>query len=121
MKLFLFIAFFFLLSLISYGQRSYVDIFNSHSFPCDSGGTTLEVNICSGEKADFADSLLNKLYKKILKGIDDEIANDNRQLIKLQRLKTKNKESQSNIEVLIKEINYDKRLKQSIIKSRYNG
>jgi uncharacterized protein YecT (DUF1311 family) len=118
MKSFLLIAFSFLLSLSLYGQRSYVDIFNSHSFPCDSEATTLEINICSGQKADFADSLLNKLYKSIVKGIDKEIVNDNKQLTKLQGLKTKNKESESNIGVLIKEINYDKRLKQSIINSQ---
>ena len=118
MKPFSLVAFFFLVGYISYGQRSYVDIFNSHTFPCDSEATTLDINICSGEKFDFADSLLNRLYKNILQGIDKEIASDSKQLTELQKLKIKNKESESNIDVLIKEIDFDKRLKQSIIKSQ---
>jgi uncharacterized protein YecT (DUF1311 family) len=62
-----------LLTAMANAQSSAVDIYTKHHFPCDSGGTTLEVNLCSGEKADFADNLLNKLYKKILNHIDKEI------------------------------------------------
>lgn len=78
----------------------------------------MEVNICSGIKADCADSLLNKLYKKILKGIDKEIADNSKELEKRQKLKTKNKDDQSDIEFLTKEINHSRRLKQRIINSQ---
>lgn len=51
-------------------------IFKSRRFPCDSGYTSYETNICIGEKLHFADSLLNVLVVSNLKEFDDEINRD---------------------------------------------
>jgi hypothetical protein len=48
-------------------QSSVADIYEAHTFPCDSSSGTLEAIMCSGVKAEFVDSLLNRLYKEILK------------------------------------------------------
>ena len=56
----------------SFSQTDIVDKFNGHKFPCDSGTSTLEINICSGIKSEYADSLLNSVYKKIINAINND-------------------------------------------------
>ena len=70
MRLVLTILLVFSVSIYSFGQKNYGEIYNSHIFSCDSGTGTVEMNICSGVKVKFADSLLNKLYKKILTSLN---------------------------------------------------
>jgi uncharacterized protein YecT (DUF1311 family) len=48
-------------------------IFKKHHFACDSGYTQLEMSICSAEKADFVDSLMNSLYRKMIRSLDRKI------------------------------------------------
>ena len=50
-----------------------VYIFNSKKFPCDSGSSTIESNLCIGEKLNFADSLLNEVVKLNIKEFDKQI------------------------------------------------
>lgn len=51
-------------------------IFKSQKFPCDSGYTSYEINLCTREQLHFADSLLNLLVKTKLKQFDYLIAQD---------------------------------------------
>ncbi len=43
---------------------------------CDSLMTQMEMNICSGEKFQIADSILNYYYKKLIKYIDRQYKNE---------------------------------------------
>ena len=51
-------------------------IFKSQKFPCDSGYSSYESNICIGQKLHFADSLLNLLVKSNLREFDALIRQD---------------------------------------------
>jgi uncharacterized protein YecT (DUF1311 family) len=107
---------FYLAPFYSPAQSSVVDVYNAHHFACDSGSGTLETNICSGVKVHFADSLLNRLYKNLLRSIDKEITHHKTTLTKLKtNIKEPNKDD---IDFSIKSINYSQRLKQSIITSQ---
>jgi uncharacterized protein YecT (DUF1311 family) len=97
-------------------QSSVVDVYDAHNFPCDTGSGTVEINICSGAKAEFADSLLNRLYKKILRSIDKEIKVDQIALAKEKTLsKTPDKDE---ISFHTKSIDQNQRLKKAIINSQ---
>lgn len=49
-------------------------IYKSRKFPCDEGaGSSYGYNLCSGERLDFADSLLRETIKYKLKKFDDFI------------------------------------------------
>ena len=113
------IIFFVFLSITyTFGQTDYINDYYSHKFPCDSGSTTLEINICSGIKRDYSDSLLNVVYNKIIKSLNKDIIDNELQLKTEQLKKHTVKEDKEKIEFLIKEISYNKRLKESIIKSQ---
>ncbi|WP_460558038.1 lysozyme inhibitor LprI family protein [Ferruginibacter profundus] len=97
-------------------QSSVVDIYEAHTFPCDTGTGTVEINLCSGTKAEFADSLLNRLYKNILRSIDKEIKADQIALAKEKKLsKTPDKDQ---IYFRTKNIDQNQRLKNAIINSQ---
>lgn len=102
----------------SSAQTSLVDVYNAHTFPCDSAGTTVEINICSGVKLEFADSLLNFAYRKIIKSLNNYIANDKKEIEIEQIKKDTGSESKEYIQSLFKDIDYNQRLKKSIIKSQ---
>ncbi len=57
-------------------------IFNSKKFPCDSGSTSYESNLCIGEKLKFADSLLNELVKNKFLILNKYIKMDKEGIIK---------------------------------------
>lgn len=61
---------------ISIDKTDPIYIFNSKKFPCDSGASTYESNLCSGEKLHFADSLLNEVVKLNIKEFDKYIKQD---------------------------------------------
>jgi len=95
-------------------QSSVVDIYNDHHFPCDSGVTSLEINLCTGEKADFADSLLNKVYYKIIKELDKQIASYSATISP----KTGKKFDSSEIKFAIEQRKLNVRIKQNLVKSQ---
>lgn len=69
---------FFLLVMVFFSntassQKKIADLFDKKIFACDTGFTQLKLNICSGEKAEYADSLLNNLYKKIVRHLNKQI------------------------------------------------
>jgi uncharacterized protein YecT (DUF1311 family) len=103
---------------ISFGQIDLVAKFKAHKFPCDSGVTSLEANICSGVKRDYADSLLNHLYNKIIRSLDKEIREAKKEISAEQSKKDSGTESKENIKFLLKEIERNQRLRISIIKSQ---
>jgi uncharacterized protein YecT (DUF1311 family) len=82
MKTFFLILFVLLVSLSTLGQNDFsgieqndvLKIYLLHIFPCDSSTTTLDINRCSGIRRDFADSLLNDYYHKILISLDNDIS-----------------------------------------------
>jgi uncharacterized protein YecT (DUF1311 family) len=116
MKLFPLFFIFYMLSYSSAAQSSVVDIYEAHTFPCDSIDGNWEANMCSGEKADFADSLLNRLYKEILRSLDKEIAKDQ---VALKRAKANTKTpDKDEIRMRATDIDHNQRLKQSIINSQ---
>jgi hypothetical protein len=92
-----------------YSQNDPVSIFNSHVFPCDSGSTTLEVNFCSGDKFDFVDSLLNGVYKRIIKAIDKDIHDDKRRIIEISSKKDTGSNDKESIRFLKDEIAHNDR------------
>jgi uncharacterized protein YecT (DUF1311 family) len=96
------------------GQESLADVYNNHKFPCDAESTTLAANLCSGIKAEFADSLLNKLYRKILNSIDKEIARHNKSI----KIRPVNKNDSADLRFAVKQKDYYVRMKQSIINSQ---
>ena len=100
----------------SSAQSSLTDVYEAHTFPCDKESTTLEINICSGAKAEFADSLLNKLYRKILKSLDKDILKDK---TILNGKKAGNKQADKDeVSFLLKNIDHNQRLKETIINSQ---
>ena len=113
MKLFLLLSISFL-ATTAIAQSRVVDAYNNHHFPCDSGTSSLEINLCTGEKADFADSLLNKLYHKILKDLDKEIASYSGTVSP----KGGNKLDSSDIKFAIEQRNLNTRIKQNLVKSQ---
>lgn len=60
-----------------------INIFNSKKFPCDSKYGSYEINLCSGEKLHFADSLLNVMVKANLKKFDSEIKRNQEAVLKV--------------------------------------
>lgn len=101
-----------------YSQDDPIAIFNSHVFPCDTNVTTLEANFCSGEKFAFADSLLNNVYKKILKAIDTEIQDNKRSIMETSSKKDSSSKTMTSLKVLREEMAQNDRLKKSIIASQ---
>lgn len=74
------IPFLLLLSLTTFSQKRTADIYKKHRFACDDGLTQLEMNVCSSEKADYADSLLKRLYQKMVRFLDEKIQAETRRL-----------------------------------------
>lgn len=69
---------FFLLAMFcfnftAFSQKHIADLFDKKKFACDTSYSQLELNICSGEKAAYADSLLNLLYSKIIRHLNKQI------------------------------------------------
>ena len=68
--------------------KSFIDkidpvyIYYSHKFSCDSGYTSLEINLCSFEKLNFANSLLNELVNSELNKLDDLIKRNKEEVLK---------------------------------------
>jgi uncharacterized protein YecT (DUF1311 family) len=112
----IFFSFFYI--LIAKGQTDFLADFKSHKFPCDSESTTLEINFCSGVRRDYADSLLNVAYNRIIKSLEKEIFVDQNKLKDEKLKRDSSSESKETIEFLSTEISYNKRLKESIIKSQ---
>jgi uncharacterized protein YecT (DUF1311 family) len=59
-------------------------IYKSRKFPCDSGYTSYESNLCIGDKLNFADSLLNVTVKNNLKEFDYYIQRDKEAVLKVK-------------------------------------
>ncbi len=118
MKLIAFFLFLILANFSSYSQTHTIEKFKSHKFPCDSGGTTLEFNLCTRVKLEYADSLLNAIYRKIIRSINKEIINDEKELKIKQSKKIDSLKNVDTIQFLAKEIDYNKRLKMGIIQSQ---
>jgi len=104
MRLMIFLPLLLFSNNYSSAQSSLVTVYNTHIFSCDKGGSTWETNMCSGEKVDFADSLLNKLYNQILKSLDKEIANDKTNIIKERANKDTSKIDKSIIDSCLKKL-----------------
>jgi uncharacterized protein YecT (DUF1311 family) len=75
-----FILFLFLLSITAFSQKRTADIYKKHRFACDSGLRQIEMNVCSGEKAHFADTLMNRLYQKMVRFLDGKIQAETKRL-----------------------------------------
>lgn len=59
---------------VSIDKNDPIYIYKSRKFPCDEGtGSSYGYNLCSGERLDFADSLLRETVKYRLKKSDDFI------------------------------------------------
>jgi uncharacterized protein YecT (DUF1311 family) len=114
-SVFLFIILF---NSLAFGQTGHLLSYSSHKFPCDSGTTTLDINRCSGIRLDYADSLLNDLYDKIIKSLDKEIVESQNKLKLEQSKKDTAIEHKETIQFLIKDVDYNQRLKESIVKSQ---
>jgi len=96
------------------GQESLVDVYKNHKFPCDSESTNVKINICSGVKTGFVDSLLNNLYNKILRSIDKEISTHNN----AAKQKQTNKNDSAEVRFAMEQRDYYMRIKQSIVNSQ---
>jgi uncharacterized protein YecT (DUF1311 family) len=118
MKLLTCFLFLTLTNFSGYSQSDPIEDFKCHKFPCDSGSTTLEINFCSGAKLEYVDSLLNAIYRKIIKSINKEIVVDEKKLKIKQSIKIDSIKNKDEILFLVNEINYDQRLKTSIIQSQ---
>lgn len=118
MKSFTIILFCISIGTNAIGQIDPLADFQSHKFPCDTGWTTMEINICFGIKFEYADSLLNMVYNKIIKELDSEIKYANNVLQAEQLKKPVSKEIKEQIESYLKDLSYVQRLKESIIKSQ---
>lgn len=118
MRLQILLVLFMTIPVLTFGQWDPIQEFNNRKFPCDTGYTTLEINFCSGYKNQFADSLLNKLYKKILKSIDQDNIETTKEFNKLKLVKKKTSADSTYLETLEKNIDQNKRLKASIISSQ---
>jgi uncharacterized protein YecT (DUF1311 family) len=116
MKSFLLLLLLYCIPIYSPAQSSVADVYEAHTFPCDTGTGTVEINICSGAKAEFADSLLNRLYKKILRSIDKEIASY-QAILKREKANIKDPDK-DNINSTLKIIDQNQRLKNAIINSQ---
>jgi uncharacterized protein YecT (DUF1311 family) len=116
MKFFPLLLLLYCIPFYSPAQSSVVDVYDAHTFPCDTGTGTVEINICSGVKAEFADSLLNRLYKKILRSIDKEIASY-QAILSREKANIKNP-NKDDINSTIKIIDQNQRLKKAIINSQ---
>lgn len=97
------------------GQKSLVDLFEAHRFLCDSGSTSLEINICSGERLHFADSLMALAYKRLLRSVDEEIAGYQNDLKAKRSIVVKAKNDSIQINAFSKEVARLKKYKQSIV------
>jgi hypothetical protein len=50
--------------LFSSAQSSLVKVYNAQAFSCGKGGTTIETNLCSGEKVAFDQTNIFKKHEK---------------------------------------------------------
>ena len=60
-------------------------IYNSHKFPCNLANGSVEINLCTREKLQFVDSLLNQLVKKKISALDNLIKVDKETILKENR------------------------------------
>jgi uncharacterized protein YecT (DUF1311 family) len=108
---------FILLAKSSFAQSDKVAVFNAHKFPCEDNTTTLETNICSGIQFDYADSLLNLVYRRAIKSLDKEIAATEKS-IKTEQAKKETDQNKEDIEFAKKQLDNSKRLKENLIRSQ---
>src|SRR3982751_472188 len=118
MKLIGIYLFAFLFTTCVFGQSDPIEVYNAHTFACDTGTSTLEITFCVGDKLEYADSLLNDTYKKLIKSIDKSVIDSKKELTITQTKKNLSREDKTTIQVLLKEISNHQRLKASIIKSQ---
>lgn len=111
-------SFLFLLSASVFGQEDPVKLFHSHKFPCDTADNTIEINICSGIKRDFADSLLNSVYNEIINALKaEEMEDENKLKVALSKNDTSSITKES-IDFIKKDIDYIRKLKNKIVMSQ---
>ena len=113
MKVFVVIISLYCLPLQAICQSSLVDVYKNHRFPCDDETSNLANNICSGIRYEFADSLMNKLYRKIMKSLDDEIA-----ICNLAIKREKGAKDSTNLKFALEDKNRYSRIKQAIVNSQ---
>ncbi|MGC4103617.1 lysozyme inhibitor LprI family protein [Ferruginibacter sp.] len=116
MKLTAILLLFFILPFCCSAQQSLVDVYKAKEFPCDSESGTIAINFCTSTKAEFADSLLNVVYRKLLSSINKDIAADKKSL---NQETAKGKKADSlQLQMYRKNIDLNQRLKKSIIYSQ---
>ena len=108
-------VFLLLVSFNARAQNSTVEVFRRHKFECDKSGTTPDVNICSREKANFADSLLKRLWKQKLKELDIDIQGFSVANLKRRGQKT----DSSDLKVFKEQQAHSIRLKQKLVSSQH--
>ncbi|MGZ3848662.1 MAG: lysozyme inhibitor LprI family protein [Flavisolibacter sp.] len=115
---FIFTFLFFTSCALAQNDIDPIEVFQSHQFPCDTQTTTLETNICLGKKLEFADSLLNLTFHRILRPLDKSIKEDN---VKIKALISKTiltDEERSDLKYYTNDLNQNQKTKQAIIKSQ---
>jgi uncharacterized protein YecT (DUF1311 family) len=95
-----------------------IQIYNSQKFSCDTGTTTLETSICLATKFEFADSLLNVTYHKIIGDLDKEISQYNSDVKILRSKKTLTNKEKDDLNQLTNDITRAQKVKQSVVKSQ---
>ena len=101
-------------SSIKYSEESKILMeFKNHIFTCDSGLTTIETNICSEEKAAYADSLLDDLFQKIISSLSEEINQDS-----IRNRNANNLKDKEDIKYYLKNINDIKRKRKAAMESQ---
>jgi uncharacterized protein YecT (DUF1311 family) len=105
-------------SNLIFGQWDPIKEYHSRQFPCDSALTTLEITFCFGYRNDFADSLLNKMYTKVLTEADKDIADSKKDIRSIQLKKRKTKEDSTELSRLKIQLDRNIRYKSSIITSQ---
>lgn len=65
-------------------KRDPIYIYNTHKFPRDSGYTSYDYNMNTGERLQFADSLLNELLKSKLNMLNKYIKIDKEMVLKVK-------------------------------------
>src|SRR6266496_5936299 len=95
-----------------------IEFFKSYKFPCDTETTTLEINICLGNKLEFADSLLNVTFRKIINDLDKDINEDKSKMNVLRSKKVLSAEEKKMSKYYAENIEQHQKIRQAIIKSQ---
>src|SRR5438876_8737230 len=85
----------------------------TYKFPCDTETTTLEINICRGNKLEFIDSLLNVAFRKIINGLDKDINEDKREMNVLRSKKILSAEEKKMSKYYTKDIAQHQKIRQA--------